>query len=297
MSTQKIKIMKSILQNTLDDFEIFLSNNTPKISSFHPYYESAIWEMVLSGGKRFRPQLLMSIVLAYSEDKLADSYMPALALEVLHTYSLIHDDLPAMDNADLRRGIQTLHKKYDEAGAILIGDGLNTYSFYLISKSNLKPKVKVKLIKILSKNGGIHGMVLGQALDCYFENKKLELESIKMIHINKTAKLISSALQMGGIIAEVDSKTLKVLKKLGLNLGLLFQIRDDIIDATQTQYEAGKTTNNDTNKNSYVNLLGLDGAREELLKMEKKVKSKISKLNDKSQEILNTILDDYLKKV
>ncbi|MDA3967470.1 polyprenyl synthetase family protein [Helicobacter sp. WB40] len=289
--------MKTLLQNTLDDFESFIALNAPKIESFHPYYESALWEMVLGGGKRFRPQLLMTIVLAYAPHKIQCAFLPALALEVLHTYSLIHDDLPSMDNASLRRGLKTLHTKYDEAGAILIGDALNTYAFYLLSQAKLKPKTKIKLVKILSKNGGIYGMVLGQALDCYFEEKKLPLSSLKTIHINKTAKLISASLQMGGAIANVDKKTLKTLKKLGILLGLFFQIRDDIIDSTQSEKEALKTTNNDTNKNSYVNLLGLEGARYELEKLKTKIDSKIKKLNTNSQEILNIILKKYLKEV
>ncbi|MDE5591591.1 MAG: polyprenyl synthetase family protein, partial [Helicobacter sp.] len=199
------------LENIFKDFEKYIFENAPKVPSFHPYYESALWEMLRNGGKRFRPKLLLSIVYAYSPRRIKKSFPCALALEVLHTYSLIHDDLPAMDNADLRRGIPTLHTKYDEAAAILIGDGLNTYSFHLIASSKLNSKIKIELIKCLSYYGGIFGMVLGQALDCYYENQILELEKLKIIHYNKTAKLISASLQMGGIIAECDKKTLQNL--------------------------------------------------------------------------------------
>ncbi|MDD6055451.1 MAG: polyprenyl synthetase family protein [Helicobacteraceae bacterium] len=274
-----------------NNFENYLKQSAPTLSGFHPYLQTAFWEMVLNGGKRFRPQLLLSIVYTYAPKKIHKAFNVALALEVLHTYSLIHDDLPAMDNASLRRGCETLHKKYDEAGAILVGDALNTHAFYLISQAKLKNKIKIKAIKSLSKNAGIKGMVLGQALDCYFENQTLPLEKLKIIHLNKTAKLISCSLELGGIIAECDKKTLKSLKKLGLNLGLFFQIRDDIIDATKSEKEAGKPTNNDSAKNSYVNLLGLDGAKSEAQKLKKEIFKNLKSL--KAKDILESLLKNY----
>jgi farnesyl diphosphate synthase len=191
--------------------------------------------------------LLLSIVDAY-EPMLYNSALPvALAIEMLHTYSLIHDDLPAMDNADLRRGHPTLHKH-----------ALNTDAFYLIAKAPLREDVKIKLVELLARDGGSRGMVLGQAIDCYFENKPLDLEQIKTLHTNKTAKLIAVSLQMGAVIVGLEKKIQDELYAFGLDLGLLFQIQDDIIDETQSEEEAGKTTGNDADKNSFVNLLGLD---------------------------------------
>lgn len=273
------------------EFEEFLHKKAPKVESFHPYFEDALWEMVRNGGKRFRPQLLLSVVYAYAPKKIKSAFDVALALEVLHTYSLIHDDLPSMDNAPLRRGCETLHIKYDEVGAILAGDGLNTHAFYLIAHSQLKPKIKVKLIKSLSYNGGIYGMVLGQALDCHFESQILPLEKLKIIHYNKTAKLIACALEMGGIIAKCDKKTRKSLKKIGLELGLFFQIRDDIIDRVQTPKEAGKPTQNDSIKNSYVNLLGLEGAKREANCLKDSILHNLEDL--KVGKILEELLKDY----
>lgn len=281
------------LQKVFENFENYLIENAPKIPSFHPYYKQALWEMVLNGGKRFRPKLLLSIVYANAPKLLKKSFVPALALEVLHTYSLIHDDLPSMDNANLRRGAKTLHIKYDEAGAILIGDALNTHSFYLLSTSKFKPKIKTKLIKSLSYNGGVFGMVLGQALDCHFENHTLPIEKLQIIHLNKTAKLIAASLQMGGIICGFNKQDLTLLYELGLKLGLFFQIRDDIIDATQSSIEAGKDTQNDKLKNSYVNLLGLKGARVELQNHQEQIKNQLNFFNKETKDILETLLQKY----
>ncbi|MCI5968100.1 polyprenyl synthetase family protein [Helicobacter sp.] len=276
-----------------EDFEAYLKENAPKIPSFHPNYENALWEMVLNGGKRFRPKLLLSIVASYKKENVSLAFAPALALEILHTYSLIHDDLPAMDNAPLRRGCETLHKKYDEVLAILAGDGLNTQAFYLIATSKLKPKIKVKLIESLSYNGGIYGMVLGQALDCHFEGQKLPLEQLRIIHLNKTAKLIAASLEMGAMVAECDKKMCKSLYQLGLDLGLFFQICDDVIDSTQSTQEAGKPTHNDGVKNSYVNLLGLEGARRSAKLLQDSLLRQIETLNKPAKKHLKALLGSY----
>ena len=274
-------------------FEEYLTQNPPKIPSFHPYFEVALWEMVLNGGKRFRPKLLLSVVAGYAPKSLEKAFPIALALEILHTYSLIHDDLPAMDNAPLRRGCETLHKKYDEVGAILAGDGLNTHAFYCIATSKLKPTIKVKLTQLLSYNGGVYGMVLGQALDCYFERQTLPLEQLKIIHTNQTAKLIAASLEMGGIIAQCNKKTRKKLYNLGLDLGLFFQIRDDIIDSTQSEQEAGKPTHNDGMKNSYVNLLGIVGAKREAKAIQDSILTQLNALNKRTNIYLDQLLQSY----
>ncbi len=248
------------MKNLLSLFENYLISNLPKSKTFHPYFEDALADMLKAGGKRFRPMLLLSIVKSNKTLLIPNSLPVALGLEFLHTYSLIHDDLPAMDDADLRRGFQTLHKKYDEVTAILVGDALNTEAFNLISNASLSNDIKIDLIKCLSFNGGINGMIIGQAIDCYFENQKLELNQLEFLHIHKTARLIAASLKMGAIICEYDLETQEKLYNFGIDLGLLFQIQDDIIDETCSEEEAGKTTKNDGNKNSFVNLLGLKGA-------------------------------------
>ena len=250
----------NFIKNLLTLFEDYLLNNLPHSKTFHPYFEDALSDMLKAGGKRFRPMLLLCVVKSNKSLLITNSLNVALGLEFLHTYSLIHDDLPAMDNADLRRGFQTLHKKYDEVTAISVGDALNTEAFNLVANASLSNDIKIDLIKCLSSNGGIDGMIVGQAIDCYFENKKLDLNQLEFLHIHKTAKLIAASLKMGAIICEYDINTQNKLYNFGMDLGLLFQIQDDIIDETCTSAEAGKTTQNDNSKNSFVNLLGLEGA-------------------------------------
>jgi geranylgeranyl diphosphate synthase type II len=244
----------------LDIFESYLLSNLPKSDTFHPIFENALQDMLKAGGKRFRPLLLLSVVEAIEPLLVKNALNVALGIELLHTYSLIHDDLPSMDNADLRRGHPTLHKSFDEVTAILVGDALNTHSFNLIANAPLSNDVKIELIKVLSSDGGINGMIIGQAIDCYFENQTIELKKLEFLHIHKTAKLIAASLKMGAIIANLPLKTQDKLYQFGIDIGLLFQIQDDIIDETATCEEAGKTTSNDQAKNSFVNLLGLDGA-------------------------------------
>lgn len=246
------------MEKLLSLFEDYLLNNLPNSKTFHPYFEDALADMLKAGGKRFRPMLLLSVVNSKKPLLVENSLKVALAVEFLHTYSLVHDDLPSMDNADLRRGFTTLHKKYDEVTAILVGDALNSESFNLIANSSLHNDIKIELIKLLAENGGLNGMIIGQAIDCYFEKQILELEKLEFLHIHKTAKLIASSLKMGAIISNYDEKIQEELYNFGLDIGLLFQIQDDIIDELESSEIAGKTTKNDSLKNSFVNLLGLE---------------------------------------
>ncbi len=275
-------------------FETYLNENLPKVPSFHPIYEEALGVMLTAGGKRFRPMLLLNIVDAY-EPMLYNSALPvALALEMFHTYSLIHDDLPAMDDADLRRGHETLHKRFDEVTAILAGDALNTDAFYLISKAPLRADVKIKLVELLARDGGGRGMVLGQAIDCYFENTPLDIEQVKTLHKNKTAKLIATSMQMGAVIVGLEKKEQDALYDFGIDLGLLFQIQDDIIDETQSDEEAGKTTGNDSDKNSFVNLLGLEKTVEEADTLAKDLQRRFESFDEKLQMALQPLMNTYL---
>lgn len=284
--------MKEFTKET-EGFEAYLSSHLPKAPSFHPHYEDAIAEMLLAGGKRFRPALLLAVVKAHNSLLLDSAYAAAYAIELLHTYSLIHDDLPCMDDADLRRGHQTLHIKYDEVTAVLVGDALNTYAFEVLSESSFSDEIRVKLIRSLAKNGGLGGMVLGQAIDCHFENQALELDQVRILHINKTAKLIAASLQMGAIISGQD-KLAKELYDFGIKLGLLFQVQDDILDVTQSSEEAGKTTQNDGDKNSFVKLLGLDGTIKEADKLAEELSEQLNTFDKKLYNELSPILSKYL---
>lgn len=275
-------------------FEEYLLNHLPRSQSFHPHFEKALQEMLSAGGKRFRPLLLLSVVQSYESLLLKNALPVALGVELLHTYSLIHDDLPAMDDASLRRGYPTLHTTYDEVTAILVGDALNTHSFNLIANAPLSSDVKIELITLLSQDGGINGMIIGQAIDCHFENQRLNLEQLEFLHNHKTAKLIAASLKMGAVICQLDESIQKDLYSFGLDIGLLFQIQDDIIDETQTSQEAGKTTNNDTAKNSFVNLLGLNGAKKSANDLALKCEAQLNGFEEPLQNNLKILLEKYL---
>ncbi|MBL0686231.1 MAG: polyprenyl synthetase family protein [Sulfurospirillum sp.] len=277
------------------EFEIFLKNNLPKVESFHPNFNLALSEMLSAKAKRFRPLLLLSVVENSSPLLLKNSMHVALAVEMFHTYSLIHDDLPAMDNACLRRGNETLHIKYDETTAILVGDALNSHSFYMITNAPLSDEIKVKLISILARDGGINGMIIGQAIDCKFENKKLSLEQLKFMHVNKTAKLIAASLLMGAIIGGLCEKKQQSIYNFGLKLGLLFQIQDDIIDITQSSDQAGKSTMSDVNKNSFINLLGIKGANDEKSRLLKELEIDTNSFKEDLSQCLRKIINNYFK--
>ena len=275
-------------------FETYLQENLPKVETFHPHYNSSIAAMLLAGGKRFRPMLLLSVVEAYEPLLFEGALAPALALEFLHTYSLIHDDLPAMDDSPLRRGFKTLHITYDEATAILAGDALNTEAFYHIAKASLRDDIKIKLVEILARDGGTYGMVLGQSIDLHFENEPLTLEQVKILHKNKTAKLIAAALLMGAVIVGLEKKKQDAIYAFGIDLGLLFQIQDDIIDETQSDEEAGKPTGNDADKNSFINLIGLEKSIEEAENLATKLESEFLSFDENLQKALSPIIDKYL---
>lgn len=255
--------------SVLSRFEEHLRAHLPYVKSFHPFFNEALAKMLIAGGKHFRAQLLLGIVQNKAPNLLENALNAALAVEFIHTYSLIHDDLPAMDNADFRRAQATLHKTYDETTAILVGDALNTEAFLLLAEAQFKESIKIRLIQTLAYNAGINGMIIGQAIDCFFEDKKLNLEELEFLHIHKTARLIAASLKMGCEICELGEAKSAQIYEFGLKLGLAFQVNDDIIDATADEKNSGKPTRADIHKNSFVNLLGLNGAqraKEDLLK-------------------------------
>ncbi|EAL9484753.1 polyprenyl synthetase family protein [Campylobacter coli] len=271
-----------------------LENHLPKVQSFHPFFNEALAKMLKAGGKHFRAQLLLGVVQNKAPHLIPNAINAALALEFIHTYSLIHDDLPAMDNADLRRGTPTLHKSYDETTAILVGDALNTEAFLLLSNLNLKESIKINLIRTLAFNAGINGMILGQAIDCYFEDKKLNLEELEFLHTHKTAKLIAAALKMGCEICELDEKESEKIYQIGLKLGLIFQINDDIIDETMSEEESGKPSKHDEHKNSFVNLLGLEKAIQSKENLINECKNDLDDLDANLAHMIKSLMIKYL---
>lgn len=224
--------------------------------------QQAMKYSLMAGGKRLRPLFVLYVLMGYGQDP-ALGLDAACALEMVHTYSLIHDDLPAMDNDDYRRGNLTCHKKFDEATAILAGDGLLTQAFYLSAGCCQDSEKNAEITRILAKSAGAEGMIYGQELDIQSEsNPSLSYEDLKKIHLNKTGRLFSAALMIGCVLSSKEEK-LPLWEKIGHHIGLAFQIQDDILDRTCTQEELGKSTSDTVNgKFTIASLFGLERASE-----------------------------------
>ena len=223
--------------------------------------KSAMLYSLTAGGKRIRPHLLYTVLKGYSVNpEIGNPF--ACALEMIHTYSLIHDDLPAMDNDDLRRGLPTCHKQFDEATAILAGDGLLTYAFEVAASSNEASDTVVKCISILSQMAGPSGMVYGQQLDLEAENRDIDWNILQRIHEHKTGCLLTAPLLIGCILAKHE-EDIPTWKKIGFSLGLAFQVQDDILDIELTAKEFGKSNSDQKNhKGTSVSILGIERAKE-----------------------------------
>ena len=223
----------------------------------------AILYSVNAGGKRIRPLLLLELLEGLGMELTEAHFQVAAALEMIHTGSLIHDDLPAMDDDDYRRGRLTSHKKFGEAMAILAGDSLFLDSYALIAEAALPSQIKVNLIAELSLAAGTFGMVGGQVLDMQGEGKDISLAELQTIHANKTGKLLTYPFIAAGLIAEVGESQQEKLKVIGQLLGLAFQVRDDILDITANFEDLGKTPQKDVaaEKATYPAILGLNGAK------------------------------------
>jgi len=227
---------------------------------------AAIRYSVLAGGKRLRPLLSLAVLTTFNQPVTAASLRASVSLELLHTYSLIHDDLPAMDNDQLRRGQPTSHVKFGEDLAILAGDALQPLAFQWIADSGLAPKVVAKLTLGLAKAAGPTGMVAGQVADVQSTGTTLSLPVLQQLHREKTGALIHYAVLAGAIQAGVSTPVQTALTDFGDAFGLAFQIYDDILDVTSTPAQLGKATHKDAgeHKNTYPGLLGLAGAKQAL---------------------------------
>jgi geranylgeranyl diphosphate synthase type II len=224
----------------------------------------AMRHSVFAGGKRIRPILCMEAGRAVLGELPAGTDDVGAALEMLHTYSLIHDDLPALDNDDLRRGRPTCHKVFGEAIAILAGDALQTQAYETLSRLKCPAEARVRIIEEISRGTGtVNGMIGGQVVDLEAEHSKPSAETLEYIHRSKTAALITASVVSGGIYAGASAEQLDRLRSYGQAIGLAFQIVDDILDVTQTSEQLGKTAGKDvaSEKATYPSLFGLDESR------------------------------------
>lgn len=260
----------SILQRNADRLLGYLELRLNRFSAAPPRLMEAIRYSLLNAGKRLRPTLVLesfAACMAQDTARLTARSVPsaiasAAAMEMIHTFSLVHDDLPAMDDDDLRRGKPTNHKVFGEAMAILAGDAMMTMAFELIS-ADADPALVPALVRELAHAAGPQGMIGGQVLDMAGENQALALEQLQQIHRLKTGALLTTSCRLGAIAAVADTASLDAMTRFGQHLGLAFQIVDDILDVTSTPQQLGKATNKDASrgKNTYPALLGLDASR------------------------------------
>lgn len=264
MVPTEIEQFLNIQKNTVEEqLPMYISKlSAPKV------IKDAMNYSLEAGGKRIRPLLLLGTLRSFGKDE-SIGLGAACAIEMIHTYSLIHDDLPSMDDDDLRRGKPTNHKVFGEAIAILAGDGLLTYSFQVITEfmgDTITPEKKLKLVTELAKAAGAEGMVGGQVADMEGEGAALTLDELEYIHRHKTGKLLAYSVIAGAILADATNEQLDKLTQFAHHLGLAFQIRDDILDIEGTEIVIGKPVGSDAgnHKNTYPALLTLEGAKEKL---------------------------------
>lgn len=274
------------------NFEEFSAQNLRKINhcletlvptSSAPHkmlYEAARYSLQ-TPGKRMRPLLTLATAQSIG-GILEDALIPACVIELIHTYSLIHDDLPCMDNDDFRRGKPTLHKVYPEGIAVLAGDFLLTHAFGILAEIPiLSAQQKLGLITSLARNAGGDGMIGGQILDLESEDKSIDLESLQRIHRMKTGNLMAAAIEFGAITAGASDEARKGLAQFGAEIGLAFQMIDDILDVTQSEMKHGKAKSSDLSnqKSTYVKLLGIDTTEKMAKALIEKAKERLGTLS------------------
>lgn len=274
--------------------ESIIKEFLPKEEGLQKIIFEAMNYSVLGGGKRLRPVMMKATYELFGGT--SDVIKPFMAaIEMIHTYSLVHDDLPAMDNDDLRRGRATTHVKYNEALAILAGDGLLNYAFETAAEAfgyDTEPKLVAKALKVLGRKAGIYGMIGGQTVDIEAEagNQAMNEETLMFIHKNKTAALIESSMMIGAILAGAKAEDISLVEKIAYNIGIAFQIQDDILDVIGNEEVLGKPIGSDAKneKLTYVSLKGLDKAKEEVAKLSEEAIATIKQF-EKNEHFLSEL--------
>lgn len=287
-----LKVKKDFIDRNLKRYFSKRGNYSEKL------YE-AMYYSISAGGKRLRPIIFLSVTEELAERSMIKKLLPAaLSIEMIHTYSLIHDDLPSMDNDDLRRGKPTLHKKYDETVAILAGDALFSYAVEVFLQTGVDERYLVQGLRYLIKAAGMDGMVVGQFVDTKSQLFKQDEKTLKFIHTKKTAELIKVSFALPAILLGCDKKKIKEIEKLGLHSGLLFQIVDDILDYTTPSQILGKTAGKDEkqNKLTYVSFYGLEKAKK-FAKEESKKALKLTKKIGFNKGNVESIIELFLTRI
>ncbi len=293
-------VFKQEHEKNISYIEDVLKNYLPKNPSFQKTIYDAMEYSVMAGGKRLRPMMMYQAYKMFGgEDKeLIEPFMAAI--EMIHTYSLVHDDLPAMDNDTYRRGRKTTHVVYGEDMGILAGDALLNFAYETAIKGALAAKAAknaINALAILSKKAGIMGMVGGQVVDVELTGKKLDEERLDFIFKLKTGALLEASLMVGAALAGADEKYIELMEQAGLNIGMAFQIQDDILDVTSTTEELGKPVHSDekNDKTTYVSLYGLEKSHEDVEKYSKKALSIMEELPYENQ-FLYTLIEKLINR-
>ena len=270
----------------MTDFEDYLSHSLDGVNQ-GIVKEAALYAL-MNGGKRIRPKLLFAVLEAYHTN-IEKGYDAACAVEMMHSYSLIHDDLPSMDNDTIRRGKPTCHVKYGEGIAILAGDALLTHSFQKACNATKEVHVNLKIVNDLSTAGGLDGMIYGQELDIQNENRTdITADKLQEIHFYKTGKLITLPMVLAAHIAKKEDDV-NLWREIGKRMGILFQIQDDVFDVTKTTEELGKNANSDkdNNKITYVSLLGIEECNKLIASLYHEAVSMLDQMVIDKEPILN----------
>lgn len=285
---------KEVLKEKISYIEALLNKYMPKQEGYQKTIMEAMNYSLSAGGKRLRPILTLEACKIVGGNE-SDAIPFAVAIEMIHTYSLIHDDLPALDNDDLRRGKKTNHIVYGEDMAILAGDALLNYAFEVMLSNSLgkeNPEKYLRAINEIAKSAGIYGMIGGQVVDVQSENKQISKDKLDYIHNNKTAAIIIGCMRAGAIIGDASEEYLDEITKYAKNIGLSFQIVDDILDIVGDESKLGKNVGSDieNNKSTYPSLLGLEKSKEIANQLIDEAKESIKKLSD-DVEFLNGLAE------
>ena len=291
---------KNRLQTRVEEVEQVIQSFLPEETGYQKTVLEAMNYSVLAGGKRLRPMLMEETYKLFGGNgKIVEPFMAAM--EMIHTYSLVHDDLPAMDNDEYRRGRKTTHVVYGEGMAILAGDGLLNYAFETALKAfdmePVNPRIG-KALQVLAKKAGVYGMIGGQTADIEAENmdqSKVSNDLLLFIHENKTAALIQSSMMIGAILAGACKEDIKAMEKIAYNVGIAFQIQDDILDITSSLEVLGKMTGSDekNNKVTYVTLNGMEKSKEDVEKLSKEALVLLNSFENKN-EFLNQLIEELI---
>ena len=278
----------------VEKIEAILREYLPEANGYQSVIMEAMEYSLMAGGKRLRPMLMMETYRLFGgETEVIYPFMAAM--EMIHTYSLVHDDLPAMDNDMYRRGKKTTHAVYGEDMGILAGDGLLNMAYETMSMAILKSKYPQRAalaMNILAYKAGIYGMIGGQTVDVINENKEKDIDTINFIHKLKTAALIEGAMMVGAILAGVDEQAVETVEEIATNVGIAFQIQDDILDVTGTLEELGKPVLSDekNNKTTYVTLKGIDESKRLVEDYSEKAVNLLESLGGDSEFLKNLII-------